>query len=165
MFDKIVVDLAKCFANEGKSVDFSGHFSADSSLLSYPNATINDVFVDFKLVYNNSNVDVEGTLVVKVSGFCDKCAVEVNKSFCLPFEQTFHKDFSSDPDDYLYFDSKLDMTLAVNDEIVLSLPTLLLCDENCQGLCPKCGANLNSEKCDCDVTRENAFSVLKNLKF
>ena len=32
----------------------------------------------------------------------------------------------------------------------MAWPTKTLCDENCKGICKKCGKNLNNEKCECD---------------
>lgn len=37
----------------------------------------------------------------------------------------------------------------VRQEIILSSPAKILCSNDCKGLCPRCGANLNKEKCNC----------------
>lgn len=36
------------------------------------------------------------------------------------------------------------------EEIALALPSKFICSEECQGLCPQCGANLNTNPCSCD---------------
>lgn len=38
----------------------------------------------------------------------------------------------------------------LEEEIALNLPLQVLCDENCNGLCPTCGKNLNDKPCQCD---------------
>ena len=38
----------------------------------------------------------------------------------------------------------------VYEELTLSLPFRVLCNDNCKGLCPKCGTNLNVSDCQCD---------------
>jgi uncharacterized protein len=43
----------------------------------------------------------------------------------------------------------IDLTEAVRQYSILALPMKALCDEDCAGLCPKCGQNLNQGKCDC----------------
>jgi len=43
----------------------------------------------------------------------------------------------------------LDMTEILRQAMLLSLPLPPLCREDCQGLCPDCGANLNEESCNC----------------
>lgn len=146
-------------------MEFRCQVEFDDSILPYPNAKLASVNVDFGVTFTKPDVLVDGTITCVVDGFCDRCANSVTKTFSIPFNQTFYKDGTDDEDDYSYFGSKLDATKAVYDEIVLSLPSSLLCSEDCKGLCPKCGVNLNEQQCDCDTTRENAFSVLKDLKF
>ncbi len=43
-----------------------------------------------------------------------------------------------------------DVLPRVREEIVLALPIKLLCSEDCEGLCPRCGINLNRDSCDCE---------------
>ena len=55
----------------------------------------------------------------------------------------------------------------------MDTPFVVLCQPDCKGLCPHCGANLNRETCDCAVRAEeervmsddNPFAALKNLTF
>ena len=42
----------------------------------------------------------------------------------------------------------LDVTDDIRQEILLSLPVIVLCQEDCQGLCPRCGTNLNERRCE-----------------
>ena len=165
MSDKIVIDLTKNFAYVGERIAFRREVQVDDSVLPYPNAKLSKVLLDFGVTFVKPNVAVVGTITCVVDGFCDRCLKNITKSIELPFNQTFYKDGTDGEFDYVYLDSKLDATKAVYDEIVLSLPSSFLCSEDCKGLCPKCGVNLNEEQCDCDTSRENAFSVLKNLKF
>ena len=161
--DKIVIDLTENLAREGWVVPFLLDCNLDSDLLPYPNATLTKVTLKLQVTFVKPNVHVVGEIVCYVDGFCDKCANEVSTQISLPFDQIFFKDSSDKEEAYLYTDSRLDLTKAICDEIVLSLPTNLLCKESCKGLCPKCGINLNEHQCDCDTSRENAFSVLNNI--
>ncbi|MCM1289267.1 MAG: DUF177 domain-containing protein [Corallococcus sp.] len=162
--EKIVIDITKSLANVGVPQHFCGDFKPNGNLLSYPNATLTKLSVDFDLTFGKPNVEVRGNVVCVISGKCDRCLDTVCKQIVLPFDQTFFKD-GAGPDEYVYSGSKLDATKAVEDEVVLSLPTLLLCSEDCKGLCPKCGTNLNKSECGCNLAKENVFSQLKNLKF
>ena len=162
--DKIVIDLTDNFANAGRAISFVADYNLDSDLLPYPNATLTKVSLDLEVTFVKPNVHVVGQISCFVDGFCDKCLDEVSAQINLPFDQIFFKDSSDEEEAYVYQDSRLDLTKAICDEIVLSLPSSLLCKQSCLGLCPKCGVNLNEQQCDCDTSRENAFSVLKNLK-
>ena len=160
--DKIVIDLTKPLANVGVETAFNGEFLPSENLLPYPNAQLVKVTVDFAVTFLKPNVAVQGNITCHIVGNCDKCLADVDTTMVFPFDQTFFKD---EADGYFYEGSKLDATKAVQDEIVLSLPTLLLCSPNCKGLCPKCGANKNTTECDCDTRKENPFSQLLNIKF
>lgn len=63
-----------------------------------------------------------------------------------------------------YSDEKLDITDDIIDMIVLSLPMKPLCSDECKGICPQCGTNLNREKCNCVVEdTDPRFAILKDL--
>ena len=48
-----------------------------------------------------------------------------------------------------YFDRVLDVGPQVEESLLLLLPTKVLCREDCAGLCPRCGADLNEGRCSC----------------
>ena len=60
---------------------------------------------------------------------------------------------------------EVDLSGLIREQIILATPLKPLCREQCKGLCPQCGANLNEGDCGCEKeTRPSAFDVLKNLK-
>ncbi len=57
-----------------------------------------------------------------------------------------------DDEDYLYFrgnEMRVDVFEPVRQSLIVEVPMILLCRDNCRGLCPKCGVNLNETTCDC----------------
>ncbi len=46
-------------------------------------------------------------------------------------------------------DDTLDVSELAREAVLLSLPSKILCKEDCKGLCPKCGINLNEKTCGC----------------
>lgn len=54
----------------------------------------------------------------------------------------------------------------LREQVLLSLPARTLCKEDCKGLCPRCGTNRNSERCNCDEGPEDprweALAGLRN---
>ena len=58
----------------------------------------------------------------------------------------------------------LDADMLVCNELLLSLPMKVLCDEDCKGICNRCGANLNHETCDCDRSSlDPRMSVIQDI--
>lgn len=81
---------------------------------------------------------------------CDRCLCGFVREYSHTFEHTLVT--GSDHDDYIVCpDFTLDMDeLAVSD-LLLELPTKILCREDCKGLCFKCGADLNEGECSCTL--------------
>ena len=45
---------------------------------------------------------------------------------------------------------ELDVDRLIYDEILVNWPTKVLCKDDCKGICPVCGQNLNQQDCGCD---------------
>lgn len=60
---------------------------------------------------------------------------------------------------------KLDLLEAIREEVILSQSPLALCRPDCKGLCPRCGTNLNEDRCECSTTEEDPrWDALRALK-
>ena len=60
---------------------------------------------------------------------------------------------------------EVDITESIRQSMLTSIPFKQVCDANCKGLCSHCGANLNTEKCDCDTdTIDPRWEALKKLR-
>jgi uncharacterized protein len=68
--------------------------------------------------------------------------------------------------DYEFFDGiVIEIDQLVAEQIFLALPVKILCSENCRGLCPNCGADLNEEPCRCEKnTGKSPFAGLEAMK-
>ena len=63
-----------------------------------------------------------------------------------------------------YRDNQIDLGHMILEQIVLSLPMKTLCRPDCLGLCPECGANRNTAKCECTPEDlDPRWSTLKTL--
>jgi uncharacterized protein len=63
-----------------------------------------------------------------------------------------------------YQKSGLALEDVLREQVLLSLPARSLCRQDCKGLCPRCGQNLNSEACTCDATPvDPRWSALSDL--
>lgn len=94
---------------------------------------------------------------VLYSAVCARCLAPLERTQRVVLEKTvvdcdILEDRSSDDviDDYLLIvDGKLDVETPFTEQIMLELPYRILCKEDCAGLCPKCGHDLNSGDCGC----------------
>lgn len=84
---------------------------------------------------------------------CDRCLKAVERDLDKSFEHILVRELSNEGDEeYEYIvceDGTLDLAELVRTDLMLELPTKVLCKEDCKGLCPKCGKDLNLGSCGC----------------
>jgi len=122
-------------------------------------------------------VDVHGFLQVDVELACSRCL----EQFVWPLEARFRYIFwpeqsqpaaaereikEDDLEAALIEDGYLDLKPVVREQIYLNVPRYTHCKEDCRGLCPLCGINLNQRQCTCSPGKgtDSPFSVLRKLK-
>ncbi|MFP4019997.1 MAG: YceD family protein [Halanaerobium sp.] len=87
---------------------------------------------------------VEGKLKAELILSCSRCLQKYSSPVELDISEEVLKSEMEDEEE-LYLDE------IVVDNIILSLPMKPLCSDNCKGICPKCGQDLNEGECDCEV--------------
>lgn len=61
---------------------------------------------------------------------------------------------------------ELDLRPALREQLLLRVPEFVVCGEDCRGLCPQCGANLNETTCECvPETGADPWGALRKIKF
>jgi DUF177 domain-containing protein len=58
----------------------------------------------------------------------------------------------------------LDLGEVIREELVLAAPEFVVCREDCRGLCPRCGTDLNTDTCQCVPEPDSRWAVLEALK-
>lgn len=114
-----------------------------------------------------------GRLTTTIELTCSRCAepftMPVGAAFELRFlPQALAGNKDVDPDDdpttTFYTDDRIDLGQVVREQCYLALPMKPLCTPDCQGLCPQCGTNLNTERCACAPTwQDPRLAVLQSL--
>ena len=96
------------------------------------------------------------TLTLDYESVCARCLCALSGSFTLDLEKTVApRDILEDLpeeklDEYVIIDDGfLDMDEQLTEQLVMEFPSRFLCDEDCAGLCQRCGKNLNEGKCNC----------------
>jgi len=95
-----------------------------------------------------------------VRGECRRCLSEVLDEVDIDVNAAVFStdpDAADDPDFYPLSEraNSVDVTDVVREELALAAQTdLLLCREDCAGLCPRCGADLNAGPCACHTPAE-----------
>jgi uncharacterized protein len=91
---------------------------------------------------------------------CRRCLADVRTVLDINVDAaifTSDPEAADDPDSYPLLEraTHIDIRDIAREELALALPTrLLLCREDCAGLCPDCGADLNAGVCGCSAPAE-----------
>jgi uncharacterized protein len=122
------------------------------------------------------DVRMKGEIKTRLSAPCDRCLKEVMVPVEIPFDLFYtpadpgaghtgeHELQERDLDFAVYENDQIDLDELVLEQLELSLPSRVLCREECRGLCPQCGADLNVEQCDCKAQIDPRWQVLADLK-
>ena len=118
---------------------------------SYPNPVIIDLVIDrLENIYR-----IKISIRTKAKLICDRCLDDYDYEFQEMTEQIYQVGSGTLDDDeeveILPVDAReIDVSGAISDVFLMSRSIRLLCSEDCKGLCPHCGTNLNHKKCKCD---------------
>ena len=121
--------------------------------------SVDSVKGDLTLTRTNRSILVAGILTATARGICNRCLDDARCTYSYKLEEEFFPmaDISSgsvspgesDDSNTVDNDNMLDLTEVIRQYTMLSVPTKLLCNQECAGLCPFCGHNLNQGKCQC----------------
>jgi len=110
----------------------------------------------------------QGTARTVVAGECRRCLTPVETPLQLEIGALFTQDPAAqdDPDSYPIASdaTAIDVTPAVREELVLAAPRFVECREDCKGICPQCGKDLNAGPCDCAPVTDARWRPLQALK-
>ncbi len=120
-------------------------------------------------------VYVRGRARLALTAKCSRCLDSVHLGIDAPVEVTLFprgKEPSPAPDGELsgehvgvaiYAKKEIDLSGILRDEVFLELPMNPICNEECSGLCPNCGSNLNEGDCDCEPQVDERLEELGRI--
>ncbi len=121
------------------------------------------------------DIRVQGSYSGEFEVSCARCLTPVRRSLKGQFDLIFRplgtdqgsseRSISASETEIGYYQkSGLVLEDVLREQVLLSLPARILCREDCKGLCPRCGRDLNSEPCACDpASADPRWSALSDL--
>lgn len=175
----VAVDLSDRLENPGESYQLSGHIDVDGYAVGEKELTLTEG-ASYDVVFTNAGdgILVTGIVRASVTGECDRCLEPAAFEVAGEIEEYYLFEEPEDPESYedgfelIGPDRVIDLGDAISDAVVMDTPFVVLCQPDCKGLCPTCGANLNEGDCGCAEAAEqawvdsdeNPFAALKGLK-
>jgi uncharacterized protein len=122
----------------------------------------------------NQGLLVDGWVELTLELSCNRCLKEFEQPMHVDFEEQYYPtvDVVSglplpplDENEVFPIDAhhQVDLTEAIRQHVLLALPMVTICREDCKGLCPQCGHDLNLGPCECEPEVDARLSVLKTL--
>lgn len=147
----MLIDLKHIFATDNSSlpIEYSLDLSSAEVFGIYP--LKKPVTVSGTVSNKASLVVLDAVITYEYSAPCDRCGVETVRKHKLKLNKSLAVSIEGEESDSILTvpDMKLDLDELLYSEVIVSLPMKHLCKEDCKGICPKCGKNLNEGKCGC----------------
>jgi len=143
------LDISKLLAGETDELVF------DLEGLPFPfeenQITVSSLHFSGRVVDLSGFIRLSGTISGLYSAACGRCLAPVTQGFSLELDLPVeNEEAESDEDVIIAEGKKIDLASLAQETVFTSLPMRLLCREDCKGLCPKCGKDINTGDCACD---------------
>ncbi len=165
----MLIDVSPMLRGEVNKIEIDYMLSAETLWgVEFPE----EAHVTGKLTDNAGYMRLSLKTELPYRGECARCLAPVNGVFSLDFERTVtpegmltDEQIEDNVDEYIVLSGKeLDIDEQLREELVLSFPQKLLCSEDCEGLCPKCGKPRREGDCGCPQKEiDPRLAVLKTL--
>ena len=162
MSDPWVIDVEPLTRQRGRQMQ--GTVEAAIEPISVPGGEIaatEPVRLRYRLTHTGDrHIWLEARLTARARLTCDRCLERYDAVLETRYEEEYRPRpagaaAEAEPDDAgetrvaYYDDHRVDLREGVRQNLLLAMPAKQLCREDCRGLCPRCGRNLNEGPCDC----------------
>ena len=144
-----ILDLAPLFSGETDRIEFDRTFPWD---LNENGITSSSLAFTGSVALSAGEFLLKGTAVCALRSECARCLAPVTRDLSVEIESWVLKEPEEDREALVAENDVLDLFGIAEEATVLELPLRMLCREDCKGLCPKCGKDLNQGDCGCKKT-------------
>ena len=158
------INVSSILKDVYSSIEAEGEVEIQLIHYNQEDITVNTPIKVKALITNTGdNLEIIGHIQADMILKCSRCLKDFNYVFNTDFEEEISN--KVDAEDVIHFEGDtVDLTDIVVNNLLLALPMKFLCSEECKGLCPRCGRDINSSKCDCtDENLDPRLTVLKDL--
>lgn len=155
-------------SDEGLAVD------VEEKLAAAEISAVGPVRANLQVAKSDSEVIVTGRLTAELELQCSRCLKDFRRPLDVPVNVVYHpiEEFADERHELrdkemdmgFYRGEEIDLEELVREQVLLNMQMKPLCSENCKGICPNCGTDLNAGDCRCDVRQTDPrLEVLKKL--
>ena len=158
------LDLRKIMDNPGSSIPFECELETER--LAFPSVReyLKKPYAKGR-VYNEAGIiQLEGEIDAEMICLCDRCGCDFPNVKTTRLNATIvEEDEGENPENFVLEGDEIDLDDVLSTCFILDMDSKFLCKEDCKGLCPQCGKNLNLGPCGCQKQIDPRFAVLEQL--
>jgi len=162
----MLLQLRSLFLGDTQAVPFSGTLDLSDLEIGGEYPLQQPVTVNGRVENRTGIVTLTGEATYLLDTACSRCAAPLQIPGRLPLSHVLVDSLNrEDREDLLLVENgELALDELVQADLILSLPMRFLCREDCRGLCPRCGKNLNEGPCGCAEDRvDPRLAALRSL--
>ena len=160
------INIASVLRNDGASKAFSGN--VELGKLDYMGSTLNfskPVEITGKVYNIGGALEISATVAGEYETECSRCGQPVVGKLSAELFESIDSDLTDlDEECITVSGNVIDISGSIDACIFEELPMQPLCMEECKGLCPVCGIDLNKNECNCETkVYDPRFAIFRNL--
>lgn len=149
----------------GASVPFSFKMDLSEVEISGNRPISEPVAVEGTVRNTAGMLELHLTSETTLHSICDRCAKPFLNPITIPFDCLLAEELQEEDNDEIVLleNGEVDVGDLARTAFLLGMDTKTLCSEDCKGLCPRCGADLNLGPCSCKKEVDPRLAVLAKL--
>lgn len=164
----MLVDVSRALKDPGQSYPFEATARLEPMTVMSDPVRFTNIALKGEMTGVGDAVRVSVSVEADVETLCSLCLEPAFLHLDTDIDALFapEPDFDDpDIDQYQLTGNKIETNDLAREALLPALPWRVVCSENCKGICPSCGTNLNKAPCTCQEggNRQNPFSALSEL--
>lgn len=161
----MLIDVRPILHIPGKELNFQFELDLSDMEFGGRNPISRPVIVEGTVRNRAEVLYLELTARTTLDAVCDRCGKEFLQEKAVSYSCILAEELQNEEDDEILLleDGKVDVGELAREAFILDMDTKTLCSEDCKGLCPHCGADLNLGPCSCKKEVDPRLAVLAKL--
>ena len=160
------INIASVLRNDGASKAFSGE--VELGTFDYMGSTLSfekPLLIEGEVTNIGGAIEISATITGEYKTDCSRCGKSVCEKLTAELFESIDSDFAEIDEECVSISGNvIDISGSIEASIFGSIPMQFLCKDDCKGLCPVCGIDLNNNECNCEVeVYDPRFAIFRNL--
>ena len=168
----MLIDLADIIKKENGKLSISAEFvMPEISFMGEEFDFSAPLKVEGTITNNSKSLELSAAVTGSASVHCARCGKPFEAEISFPIKETLMREGEEVPEDediIVYSGKEIELDDVIVKNFLMNVSVKYLCREDCKGICPVCGADLNEVTCDCgkddiDPRWEKLAEIMKNM--